>query len=159
MLKANDFEGRVDGVHISVDAVTGRNPGYCFIDFKAREDADRALEELRGVMIHNRPVKVGPCQPKGAEKRWRSNAYQPTFQRWGDWKSSGVTNRGGPPYDGEPPEQGPHGALDHMDEIRRAGTSARVYVGGLGRMINQKENDKEVRGYLMGFKVFVLFPT
>lgn len=68
MLNASDFEGLIDGVHISIDAVTGRNPGYCFIDFKAREDADRALEELHGVIIQGRPVKVGPCQPKGAEK-------------------------------------------------------------------------------------------
>lgn len=110
--------------------------------------------------IQDRPVKVGPCQPKGAEKRWRSDNYKPTFQRWGDWKGSGTaTSSGGLPYDDERPEQGPHGALRHMDEVKRAGTPARVYVGGLGKMINQEENDKEIRGYLEGFSLFVLSPA
>lgn len=46
MLDASGFEGRVEGIHISIDAVTGRNPGYCFVDFEARDDAERALDVL-----------------------------------------------------------------------------------------------------------------
>ncbi|ROV88231.1 hypothetical protein VPNG_10372 [Cytospora leucostoma] len=157
MLDASGFEGRVGGIHISVDAVTGRNPGYCFIDFEAREDAERALDALCGVMVEGRPVKVGPCRPKGAEKR--SGDYKPTFQRWGDWKGSRAARSDGLPDDDERPDQGPYGALHHLDGVRDTGTPARVYVGGLGKMINQEENDKEVRGYLKGFTVFVLSPS
>ncbi|KAK7747352.1 hypothetical protein SLS53_001605 [Cytospora paraplurivora] len=127
-LDASGFEGRVEGIHISVEAVTGRNPRYCFIDFEAREDAERALGALRGV-------------------------------RWGDWKGSRARSPGRQPDDDEQPGQGPYGALHHIDEVKRAGTPARVYVGGLGKMINQEENDKEIRGYLEGFPVFVLSPS
>ncbi|KUI62051.1 Polyadenylate-binding protein RBP47A [Cytospora mali] len=151
MLNVNGFEGQVEGIHISIDAVTGRNPGYCFIDFKAREDAERALVSLAGVMIQDRPVKAGPCQPKGAERRWKSDDYKPTFQRWGDWKGSRAMSRA----DAQP-EQGPYGALGHMDDIKRSENPARVYVGGLGKMMNQEENDKEIRGYFEGFKIVAI---
>ncbi|KAF3761916.1 hypothetical protein M406DRAFT_222190, partial [Cryphonectria parasitica EP155] len=157
MLEASGFEGLFEAIHISMDAVSGRNPGYCFIDFKTREDANLALESLNGVTILDRPVKVGPCQPK---TRARAHEYQPTFQRWGDWVGS---ERRSSPGDtsaasqgGKKREQGPYAALDHLKEVERADTPPRVYVGGIGKMVNQEENDKEIRGYFEGFQIVAI---
>ncbi|KAJ0275762.1 hypothetical protein COL940_008673 [Colletotrichum noveboracense] len=44
-LKDNDF-GNFEKIVISVDPVNGRNPGYCFVDFVERADAERALSSL-----------------------------------------------------------------------------------------------------------------
>lgn len=155
MLATNGFGEEVETVHISIDAMTGRNPGYCFIDFKTRTGAQMALESLAGTSIQGRPVKVGPCQPKRAEARWRSADYKPTFQRWGDWKGPRQSDPGNHWHENRGTEQGPYGALDHLNEVRKVGAPARVFVGGLGKMINQVENDKEIRGYFDGFNVFV----
>lgn len=154
MLATEGFGDEVENVHISVDAVNGRNPGYCFIDFKTRDGAQTALKSLTSASIQGRTVKVGPCQPKRAGTAGRSDDYTPTFQRWGDWKGSrpgGLAER----CPGEGIEQGPYGALDHIDAVSKGDAPARVFVGGLGKMINQKENDKEIRGYFEGFNVFV----
>lgn len=137
-------QGAVSGIHVSIDPVSGRNPGYCFVDFKTRDDAERALEKLGGTLLRGRPVKVGPCKPKGEEKRWRSEGYKPTFQRWGDWKGErGASEE----------EQGPYGALEHMRGAWQASSAPRVYVGGIGKMKNQEEHDREIREYFEGFKM------
>ncbi|KAG5915995.1 hypothetical protein E4U42_007855, partial [Claviceps africana] len=44
-LRASGFDD-FEAVHITADASSGRNPGYCFVDFASRETADRALESL-----------------------------------------------------------------------------------------------------------------
>lgn len=151
MLAANGFREDVDSVHISIDAVSGRNPGYCFIDFKNPESARSALETLAGNTIRGRPVKVGPCKPKGAERAWKDPNYTPTFQRWGDWRGERPRRDGRRSYESQQPQQGPYRALQHLRHVKETGAPARVYFGGLGRMINQEEHDKEIRGYLEGF--------
>ncbi|KAI7566851.1 hypothetical protein KC316_g12457, partial [Hortaea werneckii] len=45
-------------VDISIDPFTGRNPGYCFVDFHTIEDAERALETLPGKRVRGRPIKI-----------------------------------------------------------------------------------------------------
>jgi len=58
--------GGYEKIHISVDPISGRNPGYCFVEFPTAAEAEAALTELpaRGASIFDRPVKVGPCRPK-----------------------------------------------------------------------------------------------
>ncbi|POS75810.1 RNA recognition domain-containing protein [Diaporthe helianthi] len=160
MLAANGFQEDVENVHISIDAVTARNPGYCFVDFKSSDSARSALENLPGSAIRDRPVKVGPCKPKGAERAWKKPNYTPTFQRWGDWRGQ----RAGPGGDDDghssesqnQPQQGPYKALEHFQGVKENGASARVYLGGLGKMSNQVEHDEEVRGLLGGFNVIAI---
>ncbi|KAG6360978.1 hypothetical protein INS49_009197 [Diaporthe citri] len=82
-----------------------------------------------------------------------SDDFTPTFQRWGDWKGSRPSEPAERWPGDEGIEQGPYGALDHIDAVRKADMSARVYLGGLGKMINQEENDREIRGYLDGFNI------
>ncbi|KAJ0108241.1 hypothetical protein J7T55_000207 [Diaporthe amygdali] len=137
MLATNGFGEEVETVHISIDAMTGRNPGYCFIDLKTRTGAQMALESLAGTSISR---STGQSRPLPAEAS-RSTVEKCRLQ-------ADIPKMGGT-------EQGPYGALDHLNEVRKVGAPARVFVGGLGKMINQVENDKEIRGYFDGFNVFV----
>lgn len=58
----DEVECTVD-VHVSVDPVTGRNPGYCFIDLKTDSGAQTALESLTDISIQGRPVHGRAIQP------------------------------------------------------------------------------------------------
>lgn len=140
-------EDDVDQIHISVDPVTGRNPGYCFVEFETKETAETALERMVGVLILGRPLKTGPCKPKAWQSRDKqARQYRPTFERWGNWNSDGSR---GVQVSG----QGPIGAEEHLIEVVQKEQRYRVFVGGLGKMINQAENDKELRAIFDGFKV------
>ncbi|KAH9232593.1 hypothetical protein K456DRAFT_1750946 [Colletotrichum gloeosporioides 23] len=131
-LKDNDF-GNFEKIVISVDPVNGRNPGYCFVDFVERADAERALSSLC-IDIRGRPVKVGPCEPKKQRQR-----------RWGNWtgqQEPGVEGTGDSPYE----------AMGHFDKVVGTdGDGRRLYIGGLTRMIDQQQAQEEMRDILAGF--------
>jgi RNA recognition motif-containing protein len=140
-------EDEVDQIHISVDPVTGRNPGYCFVEFETKEYAETALERMAGVPILGRPLKAGPCKPKAwVSKDKQARQHRPIFERWGNWNSDGSK---GVMLSG----QGPMGAEEHLIEVVQKEQRYRVFVGGLGKMINQAENDKEMRSIFEGFRV------
>ncbi|RCI09387.1 hypothetical protein L249_3722 [Ophiocordyceps polyrhachis-furcata BCC 54312] len=150
MLAANGFE-QVDNIHISVDPVSARNPGYCFVDFADRDTAERALSELV-TEIGGRSVKVGPCEPK---KYSGSRDESFAFQRWGDWRVKGEGEREegrGRRHGGyHHTKQGPYGALDHFDDMVNDFSGRRLFVGGLGKMSDQAQNSREVREIFQGF--------
>lgn len=154
MLRQAGFEQSFEKLHISIDPISGRNPGYCFAEFISKEEADRALDVLPGNSIMNRSVKVGPCHPKSASQSRSSGGgrgdggYNPTFNRWGDWKGDDAKPA---PREGE---QGPYGALRHLDNRSRRGgpEKAQLYIGGLGMMTNQAEHDAEMQELLDGFE-------
>ncbi|KAK3905772.1 hypothetical protein C8A05DRAFT_41346 [Staphylotrichum tortipilum] len=163
LLRDTGFLDSFENLHISIDPVSGRNPGYCFVEFTTREEADRALDTLPGNSLSNRPVKVGPCHPKSSssqrETRWGSGGrssgggsngeYTPTFQRWGDWKGDNTDIRSAP-RDGE---QGPNAAIRHLENrSNRNPDKAQLYIGGLGMMINQEHHDTEMQEILEGFE-------
>ncbi|ODA81264.1 hypothetical protein RJ55_04228 [Drechmeria coniospora] len=151
--------GAFEQIHISVDPVSARNPGYCFVDFRDRDTAQRALSSLRA-SIRGRTLKVGPCEPKKPRVRrdWPerdSGAVEDrfVFQRWGDWKSAGRTNKAGDGgEDASKVEQGPQGALHHFKNILDGYEGRRLYVGGLGRMVDQEQNHGEVSELFADFK-------
>ncbi|KAK2049402.1 RNA recognition domain-containing protein [Colletotrichum somersetense] len=158
MLKDNGFS-EYDKIHISMDPITARNPGYCFVDFKAREDAERALSSL-DTSIRGRPLKIGPCEPKRQQAgRWKSDK-EPAFNRWGNWtgqrsqaedssEERGVPNGKG---DKRRIENGPYGAIEHFDEVVATDTDGRrLYIGGLPKMIDQQQSQDEMREILTGF--------
>ncbi|KAI9148948.1 Protein NAM8 [Paramyrothecium foliicola] len=130
--------------------VTGRNPGYCFVEFETREAAESAIAGMAGVRIEGRPLKTGPCKPdrgRGSRGFFRGNDNErPTFERWGNWTSR---NEGGVQASG----QGPIGAEEHLVDVVQHQQQCRVFVGGLGKMINQVENDRELRAIFEDFKV------
>lgn len=145
-LLTNNGFGNFDKVHISIDPVSSRNPGYCFVDFLDKETADRALETL-DANIGGRPLKVGPCEPKKPRAiRWgrdENSTSSPSFQRWGDWNSNKDAN--------EPTgTDGPRAALKHFDEVSQS-DGRRLYVGGLPKMIDQEQNQAELQQIFEGF--------
>lgn len=158
MLRGAGFSG-VDKLHISIDPVSGRNPGYCFVEFTTREEADRALSSLGGTPLFGRPVKVGPCHPKTTTDNAsgpRGGAHGPTFERWGDWRGAGAAGgAAGPNHarDGEQ-QQGPYAALRRIDHESPAAESTRLCIRGLGRMIDQPHHQAEMRELLAGFDVY-----
>jgi RNA recognition motif-containing protein len=55
-----DISDGIEAINMSVDAMTGRNPSYCFVDSKSKELAERVMEEYNGVDFLRRPLKVKP---------------------------------------------------------------------------------------------------
>ncbi|EFX04518.1 nucleic acid-binding protein [Grosmannia clavigera kw1407] len=149
-------------IHLSVDPVSGRNPGYCFVDFEERATAENAIASLSAT-IRGRPLKVGPCRPKEERRtgRWGRDGErdrdrngdgaerQTAFQRWGNWKRSDAepSDRPQPPKD-----HGPYAALDHFENVFERQQSNRLYIGGLGKMVDQEQNNDEIRTLLAGYE-------
>ncbi|CAK7206653.1 hypothetical protein SEUCBS139899_009457 [Sporothrix eucalyptigena] len=151
--------GNYAQIHVSVDPVSGRNPGYCFVDFNDRETAEAALTSLVAT-VRGRPLKVGPCQPKQQGQRREGNRWGPSSDsasnsqsnnnnnRWGDWKK-GTDGRNGN-YN----TSGARGQLDHFNSVysndRQEPNGKRVYIGGLGKMVDQEQNQAEIAELLAG---------
>ncbi len=49
------------------DHATGRSKGYGFVSFRTKEDAEAAIEQMQGVQIGSRHVRVGWAQHKQEE--------------------------------------------------------------------------------------------
>lgn len=141
MLQDHGFDG-FEHVHISIDPISARNPGYCFVDFKVREDAERALAELRPT-LRGRTVKIGPCHPKTRTPASRPR-YTPAFERWGNWNSQ--TN------DKNRRADGPEAALDHFDDVLDNTDRRRVWIGGLPKMLDQLQNQEDLQIILKDYK-------
>ncbi len=58
---------QVAQLDMSIDPMTGRNPSYCFVDLESAQEAQRARDELDGLEIFGRPVKIKPGVPKKAQ--------------------------------------------------------------------------------------------
>lgn len=146
----------LDKIHISIDPVSARNPGYCFVDFKDRETAERALSSLSAV-VYGRTLKVGPCEPKKPRRGFRDEGS--TSRRWGDWNVR--PSEGGVPIgkvNGTGEEKGPYWAIDHFEDVVRNPGGRRLYVGGLGKMVDQAQHQEELSQIFSGFKPDVTEP-
>ncbi|RYP45951.1 hypothetical protein DL768_007770 [Monosporascus sp. mg162] len=141
-------------IHISIDPFTGRNPGYCFLEFGDRETAETAMTTLEGKTLLDRPVKCRPCQPKGSRRRYdagHEGSRDYGSGRWGDWRGArdadGQGSRTSEPYSGDRPHQ----PRREADVAAREGRQ--LYVGGLPRMLDQAMNDEEIRDIFKDFEV------
>ncbi|GAO16510.1 uncharacterized protein UV8b_07001 [Ustilaginoidea virens] len=156
----DDFET----VHMSVDAVSLRNPGYCFVDFASRDGAERALESLNAT-IAGRTLKVGPCKPKqpransnnynsnhnsnnnnnnnnnSSSNRWNSHEGRSGSQRWGNGSGAGAHPH---PHQRVAPER--------YDDAVEEGNIRRVYVGGLAQQDDPDRNVEELTEIFADFK-------
>ncbi|KPM43820.1 hypothetical protein AK830_g2815 [Neonectria ditissima] len=144
MLQTSGF-GDFEHIHISIDPISSRNPGYCFIDFKTRNTAERALASLRD-SIRSHPIKVGPCRPKRRDGPGSSQA-RASFQRWGNWTGNGSSLRD----TRNEFRQGPERASEHFEDISKH-PAKRVYLGGLPKMLNQEANQRELQELLEDLK-------
>ncbi|EON98658.1 putative rna recognition domain-containing protein [Phaeoacremonium minimum UCRPA7] len=132
-------------VKMSLNHETRRNPGYCFADFADKQTADIALENLGGITLRDRQLRVGPCQQKKPQSE-----YQSTGDRRGDRqdRSSGSPFGGQRSSDWAPRERSYGGTPDPATEEKR-----RLYVGGLPRMETQEECEQNMRELFAGFDI------
>jgi RNA recognition motif-containing protein len=66
-----DISDGIQAINMSVDPMTGRNPSYCFVDFKSKDLAERVMEEYNGVDFLRRPLKVKPGVKSGRGPRFQ----------------------------------------------------------------------------------------
>jgi RNA recognition motif-containing protein len=150
--------GKYDKIHLSFDPISARNPGYCFVEFFHKDDADAALAALAGAELAGRPLKVGPCHAKAPSQREGGNStprreradFSPA-SRWGDFKRE-------PREPSSPSRPQPEGnlakSMNHYDDVTANGDRGRrLFVGGLAKMENQTQHQEEIRGYFTGFEV------
>lgn len=50
----------ISGISMSIDPFTGRNPSYAFVDFETPEEANRAMDNVNGLELLGREVRVSP---------------------------------------------------------------------------------------------------
>ncbi|ETS73972.1 hypothetical protein PFICI_13838 [Pestalotiopsis fici W106-1] len=145
---------KFEKVHISIDPFTGRNPGYCFIEFAEKETADSAMEKLEGLPLFDRAVKCRPCQPKGNVRRaaqWpREEGNSSSYNRWGTWDKSGSAGASAGRLSGL---NGPNDTMKHYQVSKAQEEGRQLYVGGLPRMLDQAENEVEIRDIFKDFEV------
>ncbi|PQE33751.1 hypothetical protein CJF32_00009981 [Rutstroemia sp. NJR-2017a WRK4] len=125
-------------VNMSIDPITRRNPGYCFVTFTSKELADQALEEFDGKEFRNRALRVKPgvrsdrtTRPQAAD----SQASPSSPYAYDRWKGSADTDR-------------------QVSSTSQEGR--RLYVGGLPRLEDQATVNLKVREIFEGFDVQVV---
>ncbi|KAM0513644.1 hypothetical protein ACHAPE_007694 [Trichoderma viride] len=141
-LIANGFDD-IENIHMSIDAVSSRNPGYCFVDFAQRPTAERALTSLQA-SLRGREIKVGPCEPR---KRRNENGRSGFQQRTNEWRGA----PGGDDGQQYQSEQRPRRDFNRSEEVVDESQGKRLYVGGLAKMGDQDQNDQEMMGIFTGF--------
>lgn len=59
--------GEVTDLRLITDRETGRSKGYAFVEMATPEQAARAIRELDGVVLDDRPLAVQEARPRAAE--------------------------------------------------------------------------------------------
>ncbi|ORY55245.1 uncharacterized protein BCR38DRAFT_479150 [Pseudomassariella vexata] len=154
LLKINEVNA-FKSIHISIDPISGRNPGYCFIEFADREAAETAIVTLDGKPLFDRGVKSRPCLPKG-ESRTRAGRDQDSsgssgFKRWGDWTGRNDEGDSASLPSQNSDRNGPQDALQYF--VSSSSQGRQLYVGGLPRMLDQAMNEEEIRSIFEGYEV------
>ncbi|KAI9647721.1 hypothetical protein NHQ30_004107 [Ciborinia camelliae] len=153
---AKNGVGPVTNIHISIDPFTGRCPGYCFIEFAEKAKADDAMQILDGLFMYDRPVKCRPCRPKGKVRLGgpvqssRDENNNSSYNRWGNWEESGA---GDSQLDRLAGHSGPNDAMRHYQVSKAQEDGRQLFIGGLPRMLDQPENEFEIRSIFEDFKV------
>lgn len=63
--------GEVVSAKIITDAATGRSKGFGFVEMASDEEADKAIAELNGSNVMDRPVTVNEARPQTAGRGGR----------------------------------------------------------------------------------------
>ncbi len=76
--------GPIKSVNLSWDPITNKHKGFAFIEYDLPEAAQLALEQMNGVMIGGRNIKVVVFRINTVTVQgWLSGAYS-------KWRSAGV---------------------------------------------------------------------
>jgi RNA recognition motif-containing protein len=87
--------GRVDGVRIILDAISGRPKGYAFVTMVDKADAEKAVRRLNGKDLRGRKLKVSEARrkkdrsgPSGAGRREQNRPpARPQVRFPSDWST------------------------------------------------------------------------
>ncbi|KAH7323998.1 hypothetical protein BKA65DRAFT_481779 [Rhexocercosporidium sp. MPI-PUGE-AT-0058] len=133
-----DVAPMIEGINISVDAMTGRNPSYCFVDFRTREMAGAVMQEDNGREFLRRNLKVKPgvksernANRSTSSSESRSEGSQLTFDCWNRLETPGDLNLA-------------------------ANEGRRLYVGGLPRFENQVDTNQQTKELFKDYNVQVI---
>ncbi|KIW28779.1 uncharacterized protein PV07_04653 [Cladophialophora immunda] len=141
----------VVGVSMSTDPFTGRNPSYCFVDVESPEEAQRAMNELNGMDVLGRAVRVSPGVARRQGGQGQSNASGAgagretrvkDFERgWGRARESKEQKDSeyNPTFD----RWSRTDANSHWTAPQSEGR--RLYLGNMPRIEPQSAHDEEVR--------------
>ncbi len=80
--------GEVVSAKIITDAATGRSKGFGFVEMASDEDADKAIADLNGKSIMERPINVSEARPQTARSGGRAGGARGGFERSGGRKSN-----------------------------------------------------------------------
>ncbi|QSZ32880.1 hypothetical protein DSL72_002461 [Monilinia vaccinii-corymbosi] len=123
-------------VHMSIDSLTKRNPGYCFVTFTTKDMADEALNRYDGQEFKNRTLRVKPGVRSDRNIRPQASSSSETPLHTNDrWKSPETSQR-------------------QVDTSSQDGR--RLYVGGLPRIDDQETANRKIREIFEGFDVEVV---
>jgi cold-inducible RNA-binding protein len=62
-------KGTVDSVTVMRDANSGRSRGFAFVNMATEEEAQKAIAELNGYSLDERPLTVNEARPKPERRR------------------------------------------------------------------------------------------
>ncbi|TGO30157.1 hypothetical protein BPAE_0007g00340 [Botrytis paeoniae] len=127
-------------VHMSIDSMTKRNPGYCFVTFTTKDMAEEALNRYDGQEFKNRTLRVKPGVRSDRSTRSQGSSSETPLYTNDRWKSSDRET-----------SQRPERQVDSSSQDGR-----RLYVGGLPRIDDQETANRKIREIFEGFDVEVV---
>jgi RNA recognition motif-containing protein len=131
----------IEGISMSVDPLTGRNPSYCFIDFTSSDLAQSVMEGYSGRDIMGRALKVKP-----GVRSTTSASRQAMIEK------SPLSRR-----EVNPLYQDRWRTVEDLEKVNKAGEEGRrLYVGGLPRFKDQFITNLKVRELFQGFNVLIV---
>ena len=60
--------GTVDSVNVIEDRDTGQSKGFAFVEMSSDSEAQKAIQELNGIRLDGREIKVNEAKPKAPRK-------------------------------------------------------------------------------------------
>ncbi|TGO53114.1 hypothetical protein BOTNAR_0304g00080 [Botryotinia narcissicola] len=127
-------------VHMSIDSMTKRNPGYCFVTFTTKDMAEEALNRYDGQEFKNRTLRVKPGVRSDRSTRPQGSSSETPLYTIDRWKSS----------DRETSQRPERQVYTSSQDGRR------LYVGGLPRIDDQETANRKIREIFEGFDVEVV---
>ncbi len=80
--------GEVESVTLITDRQTGQPRGFGFVEMASNEDATRAISELNGTSLKERPITVAEARPQRKEnKKFDNRSRKPDRKKSGrEWR-------------------------------------------------------------------------